>query len=358
MSIRRIAILLRKELVWGPKNFLFIFALIVPLVFTLLLNLLSGTFFSGKPTLGIVGGSTAVIAQAEANEAILVRTYAHEAALREATAAGAVDMGLLLPPDFDSRLAQNETAQVTVFVWGESLLRDRITLATAIVSLSRELAGQDAPLQLTEVTLGEGESMPWDERLLPFIVLMAIIFGGIMVPAASLVEEKQKRTLTAVITTTTSLGELFMAKGLLGVLLSLVMAALILLINRAFGSQPMLLAGLLTLAAIMAAIFGVLLGAFTKDLTSLFATMKAIGLLLYAPAFLYIFPGIPEWIGRIFPTYYIIAPIMTISLFDGQWTDIQSDVLILILLILLLLALTAGVVYRTRRQPTRIAGAG
>jgi ABC-2 type transport system permease protein len=356
MSIRRIAVLLGKELVWGPKNFLFIFALVVPLVFTLLLNLLSGTFFSGKPTLGIAGGSAAVIAQAEANQALLVRVYADEASLREATAVGTVDMGLLLPPDFDTRLAQDETTAVTIFVWGESLLRDRITLATAIVGLSRELSGQEAPLLITEVTVGEGESMPWDERLLPFIVLMAIIFGGIMVPAASLVEEKQKRTLTAVITTTASLGELFTAKGLLGILLSLFMGALILLINRAFGSQPLLLVSLLTLAAIMAAVFGVLLGAFTKDLTNLFATMKAIGLLLYAPAFLYIFPGIPEWIGRIFPTYYIIAPIMTISLFDGRWADIQTDVFILVLLILLLLGLTAGVVYRARRQPTMLPG--
>lgn len=356
MSIRRIAILLGKELLWGPKSFLFIFALIVPLVLTLLLNLLAGAFFSGKPRLGIAGGSPAIIAQAEVNEALLVRVYADEAALREATVAGAVDMGLLLPLDFEVRLAQTESTSVTVFVWGESLLRDRIALATAIVSLSRELSGQEAPLLITEVTVGEGESMPWDERLFPFIVLMAIIFGGIMVPAASLVEEKQNRTLTAIITTTTSLGELFTAKGLLGALLSLFMGALILLINRAFGNQPLLLATLLTLAAIMAALFGVLLGAFTKNLTNLFATMKAIGLLLYAPAFLYIFPGIPEWIGKIFPTYYIIAPIMTISLFDGRWTDIQGDVSILLLLILLLLGLTAGVVYRARRQPTMLPG--
>jgi ABC-2 type transport system permease protein len=356
MSFRRIAILLKKELVMGPKNLLFIFALIVPLVMTLLLNLLAGSFFSGKPRLGVAGGPSALIAQAEANEGLITRVYDDETALREATAAGSVDIGLFLPADFDARLSQDQPASVTIYVWGESLLRDRITLATTIVALSRELSGQEAPLLITEQTVGDGASMPWNERLLPFIVLMTIIFGGSMAPASSLVEEKQKRTLTAVTVTTVSLGELFMAKGLLGVILSLFMGVVILAVNRAFGSQPFLLLFLLTLAAIMAAIFGVLLGAFMKDMTNLFATVKATGLLLYAPAFLYIFPGIPAWIGKIFPTYYIIAPMMEISLFDGRWADIQTDVLILIGLIALLFGLATAVVHRARRQPTMLPG--
>jgi ABC-2 type transport system permease protein len=356
MSIRRIVVLLGKDMIWGPKNFMFIFALIIPLVITLLLNLLAGSFFSGKPKLGVAGDAPAFMVQAQANEGLIVTLYENETALREATAVGAVDMGLWLPAGFEARLVQDEPVDVTVYVWGESLLRDRITLATAIAGLSREIAGEAPPLRITEQTVGEGESMPWEERLLPFVVLMTIIFGGSMVPASSLVEEKQRRTLSAVLTTTTSLDELFLAKGIMGFLLSMFMGVVILAVNQAFGTQPVLLLGLLAMAAVMAATFGVLLGAFMKDMTSLMATVKATGLLLYAPAFLYIFPGIPEWIGRIFPTYYIIAPLMTLSLFDGRWADIQTDVLILGLLILLLLGLVAGVVYRARRQPTLLPG--
>jgi ABC-2 type transport system permease protein len=53
MSVRRVLVLLVKELLMGPKNMIFIFALVVPLVITLLINLLVGTFFSGKPRLGV-----------------------------------------------------------------------------------------------------------------------------------------------------------------------------------------------------------------------------------------------------------------------------------------------------------------
>jgi ABC-2 type transport system permease protein len=356
MSVRRIFVLLKKELVMGPKNLFFVFALVVPLVLTLLLNLLAGNFFAGKPKLGLAGGPSALIAQAVANDGLIVRLYENETVLREATAAGTVDMGLYLPADFDGRLAQDEPVSVTIYVWGESLLRDRISLATTIVGLSRAISGQEAPLRISEEVVGESDSLPWSERLLPLIVLMTVIFGGSMVPASAIIEEKQQRTLTAVTVTSTTLAELFAAKGLLGVILSMLMGVVILALNNAFGSQPALLLFLLLLAAIMAAAFGVLLGALIKDMTNLFATMKATGLLLYAPGFLYIFPDIPAWVGKIFPTYYIIAPMMAISLFDGRWADIQTDLFILIGLILLLLGVVAAVVHRARRQPTMLPG--
>ncbi|MFC1923127.1 hypothetical protein ACFLY4_07545 [Chloroflexota bacterium] len=51
------------------------------------------------------------------------------------------------------------------------------------------------------------------------------------------------------------------------------------------------------MSALLAAAFGVLMGALFNDINSLFAIIKAIGILLYDPAFIYIFPGIPTWIG-------------------------------------------------------------
>lgn len=90
-----------------------------------------------------------------------------------------------------------------------------------------------------------------------------------MVPATSLVEEKQKQTLTALTTTPTSLEEVLLAKGLLGVILSLVVGVLILVMNRALGVQPLLLLLVLGLGAAMAAAFGVLLGVYVKDINTL-----------------------------------------------------------------------------------------
>ena len=53
MSARRVGVLLVKEFRRGATNFIFIFALVVPIVFSLVLSLLFGSFFSGKPKLGV-----------------------------------------------------------------------------------------------------------------------------------------------------------------------------------------------------------------------------------------------------------------------------------------------------------------
>jgi len=171
-----------------------------------------------------------------------------------------------------------------------------------------------------------------------------VFLGGLFLPAISVVNEKEKRTLEALVITPTTIGDVFAAKGLLGIILSLVMGVVILVLNQAFGAEPALSMLVLVLGAIMAAEIGLLLGVLVNKTTSLFAVVKFGGLLLYAPAFVYLFPQIPEWIGRIFPTYYAIQPIVEISLRGGGWPEIAINVFILagldlVLIVAIMLAL-------------------
>jgi ABC-2 type transport system permease protein len=52
MNLRRILVLFGKEVLQGPKNFMFFFALVIPVVLTLLLSLVFGTYFSNVVTPG------------------------------------------------------------------------------------------------------------------------------------------------------------------------------------------------------------------------------------------------------------------------------------------------------------------
>jgi ABC-2 type transport system permease protein len=357
MSLRRIAVLLGKELIWGSKGFMFILAIVMPLVLTLAINLLVGTFFSGRPRLAVFdAGQSEMVAALRENEGLVLREAGSPGAVESAVRSGSTDMGLLLPAGFDEQLRSGEESDVTVYVYGESLLKDRAFLASAIAGELRTITGEQSPVEIVTETLGNGASVPWEERLLPFVVMMAVILGGTMVPATSLVQEKQQRTITAVTTTSASLGELFAAKGLLGFLIAVAMGILILVINRAFGAQPLLLVSLLALGAVMAATFGVILGALVKDINTLFATIKGLGILLYAPALIYLFPTLPQWLARVFPTYYMIGPIVEVTQRGAGWADIQWDVLILALLDLLLIVAVAAITRRARRQPTLLPG--
>lgn len=351
MNLRRVGILLYREFVQGPKNFIFIFSVAVPLMLSFILSILFGTLFASKPRLGIndVGNSQFTRA-AETMEAFIVREYVNEAELKEAAQIGVVDIGIVLPLDFDARVASGQPTSMRAYIWGESLMKDRAMLAVAMTSWVRSIAGHESPVEIATTVLGNTSVLPWEDRLLPFVVMMSTMFGGIMLPASSLVTEKQKRTLSALAVTPTTMSEIYVSKAVMAVVVSTVMGLLILALNRALGSNMSLLVGVLVLGAILAAEFGVLLGMLVKDINSLFATVKSAGLFLYAPALIYMFPEIPQWIAKIFPTYYIIQPVIEISQHGAGLSEIAWQLGILMTLIVFLGFVIALLTQRRRNQ--------
>lgn len=355
-GLRRISILLQRELVRGPRNYIFIFAIAVPFLVTLVVSLLFGTLFAGKPRLGFVdAGQSQVIALANEVDSFVVKEYDTAVALKNAVGNGGVDLGIILPADFDARVRRGEETELTAYVWGESLLKNRAVLGFTLAGLIRQMAGQEAPVNIITRTLGDADFISWEDRILPLIILMTVIIGGTMIPATSLVDEKQKRTLNALTITPASLGEVFVAKALLGIIVSTLMGVGVLLLNRAIGSQPVLLVWVLFLGATASGLFGILLGAFVKDITTLFAVIKGIGILLYAPAFIYLFPSIPQWIAQVFPTYYIVQPVVEIVQQGATLPDIAPELLILCLIILAQMAVITYIIRRSHHYEMVVA---
>lgn len=347
MNVRRVLVLLAKELRYSSNSFILVFAVVIPVVMTLVVTLLFGTLFSGKPKLGINDqGNSELTEMLATTDALSSREYGSDEELRQAVESGSVDLGLVIPDEFDASLDGGDEAQLDAYVWGESLLKNRAAIATTLVVLVREMVGQQVPVDIVTTSLGDQEDISWEQRIFPFVVFMAIILGGTMVPATSLVNEKQRRTLKALVITPASFGDVLGAKGIFGFLVSLLVAILVLFLNQSLGNQPGLLVGLLALSSLMAAGFGLLLGVFIKDINTLFAVIKGLGIVLYAPAIIYLFPGIPQWIGKLFPTYYMLGPLMDISQKDAGWSQVGPDVYILVALLLLLL----GVVILVARR--------
>ena len=349
MSLRCMGILLGKELWQGPKNFIFVWALVMPIIIWLAVSLIFGTLFDEKPRLGVVAeGDSQLVAMAEQLPSVITKEYGSVTEIKQAVEDGAVDIGIVLPVDFDSSVRQGEKIELTSYIWGESLAKNRTILGVTIADLVRELAGQEAPIEIEAITLGDKVSIPWNDRVLPLIVLMAVFLGGLFLPAASVIEEKERRTLEAVAITPASVGDVFTAKGLMGIILSLFMGVVILALNQAFGTEPALLVLVLALGATMAAEIGLLCGALMKDITTLFTVWKAGGIFLFGPAIIYMFPQIPQWIGRLFPTYYFLQPIIAISQ-GGGWPSVATNVFILAGLDLLLIAVVVFALKKTRQ---------
>jgi ABC-2 type transport system permease protein len=340
MNIHRIFTLLKKEFVYGSHNFIFVMAVVMPVGISLVLSLLLGTLFSGKPRLGILDqGNSQLTARMVELDFILTETYSVEETLRADVERGALDMALILPENFDRQLQADAVTSMDLFIWGESLLKHRTVLAVALVRGIIDVAGREVPVETELVLLGDEANIPWDVRLFPLLVVMTIFIGGMMVPATSMVEEKMHRTYRALLTTPATLVDILGAKALTGVILALFNGLLILLINNAFGTQPALLVGLLVLGGIFAAALGIIMGVQVKDINTLFTLIKSTGIILYAPAFIFMFPEIPQWIAKLFPTYYVLGPIVNLTMNNATWAEIATDVYILIALIVALIAI-------------------
>jgi len=351
MSFLRIRVLFGKEFKHALRSYFFIFAAVAPIALTLMVNLLFGSLFSGKPKLGIFDPVNSQFVESFSKwETFDLQLFFSEKELKNATASGSLDMGILLPKNFDSNIQSGAKVQLNTYVWGQSLLKDRALIRSGFLYQVREKSKQQAPIDIIMVPLGKEENIPWKDRFLPILILMAIFIGGFTIPAALLVEEKQKQTIGAVLTTPVSQSEIFIAKSSIGILTSIIMGTVTLFLNNALNAQFVLTLLVLFCGAIMASCFGLLLGAFMSDMAALYSAIKGLGIILYGPGIVAMFPQIPQWIGKIFPTYYIMNPILEINQRGGNWASIKSDIYILIAVLAVFLTIV-GVVANKIRQP-------
>ena len=84
----------------------------------------------------------------------------------------------------------------------------------------------------------------------------------------------------------------------------------------------------------------------------MFALIKGTGFILLAPTIFYIFPEWPQWIAKLFPTYWVINPIYEITINNGQLGDVVGELAIAVVVII---ALAGVVMLQTRRLRTKLA---
>jgi len=252
MNLRRIAVLYARELRASAGNFLMIFALVVPVVFSLLINLVFGELYSGKPVLGFYDPENSQFTQSMMAQTHLKSTrYDSLDKMISDVDLGAIETGYVVPQGFDQALKDGSQIDFTVYAWGEASLNSRLITDTTIANVISQVAGLPQTAQVVLHPLGPAEQDSLADKLLPLLILMSIMLGGVMVPALSMIGEKQNRTLLALNVTPAHLSEVFAAKTLLGVTMGSATGLVTLVLNGAFGGRPLLLVTVMLLGVRM-----------------------------------------------------------------------------------------------------------
>jgi len=351
MNFHNIVTIIKKEVRGGIKDPLFLTVFIVPLLFTLIFQLVFGRLWVQKTVIAIFqeGGGSRIIQEFEQNDAIRIIELLSVDAVYTEVKDKKADVGVIFPENLEDKLKNAEKVILKVYINGESLAKNRTIAGTAIASALRNLSPNLTPVNFEEIQIGEEKSLNLIQQALPIIVLIAILFGAFMLSSTFLVKEKEKRTLSALLVTPISISELLFAYGLLSVTLSLFMALMILFLNVGF-NLPIIILIPLILGSIFGVELGLMLGIFAKDMATIFAAIKSLGIFLYAPAIVLIFPNWPQWIARIFPTYYIIYPVFRISIFRDSFSKVSLDLTILSGLVVLFYILLLQAINRLKNS--------
>lgn len=331
MSLRRIFILLLKEFKLGSKRFIIIWSLIAPFLISIVLSIVLGIFYIRTPRLGIyLEGESQIKNILFETKSIITKEYKTIESLKSEVKDGIIDVGVIIPKDFDEKLRRGEKVVLKSFIFGESYAKNRAIIVVTLGNLIREISQKRIEINLESEEVGE-KGLPIKLRIFPLIVLVAIFFGGLFIPSTSLIEEKEKKTLDALKVSSIYLSEILTSKWLFGFFVSLFTGIIILLINNIFMINPILLTIFTILGSIMATILGLILGIYLNDFATLLSFWKIGGIILFFPIFQYLFPKRFDLVSKFFPTYYIVKPILEI-IEKGRLENTLNYILILILI--------------------------
>jgi ABC-2 type transport system permease protein len=314
-----------RELKLGPRSPVVLLAVVMPLLMTFLVASVFGGLLESQPRLGIYSADqTAISAEAQVMDGIRAVTYDSEQAIRADVADHELDAALLLPVGFDAAVGSGDPVEVTYLVSGQALASDRAVLAATVTALVRELAGSQSAVRVTVVTVGAEDYVPLGDRLIPLLVVYAVVVAALFVPAASILDERVKGTLNAILVTPATMREVLASKALFASLLSILMGVVTLVINQAFSGEVAGIVLALAIGTAMLVELGLILGLWVKDMNTLYTWIKAGGILIVLPGLLALFPTLPAWISKIAPTYYFLQPIYDLSVGGASLSDVLA----------------------------------
>jgi len=277
--------------------------------------------------------------------------------------------GIALPSGYDAALIAGQRPTIRLFVNGQ-LEVSSTQLIHMIEPALRALAGRQPPARIeTLIANADSKDVPRPDTVQDcpvlcfdiqrFLLIMFLTVGltmtAIMIPSSMLVEEKEQRTLGAVLVAQASYADFVAGKGLAGLVYALLSGVIILALNGGLSGEVGLTILVLLLSCIFMVEIGLLLGALFDSLAALntwsFVILMPLtlpGVLVPATSLGLLDLGTAEWVLHTIPTYYMIDAVQRAVSGAVSTVDAVTDLLVLGISALLLFA--AAVVLLRRQE--------
>ena len=238
-------------------------------------------------------------------------------------------VGLAFPSDFLAAIAAGDQTEVTLFVTSEVPAEVRAGLSSMVREMAYLAAG-NAPLVTlpgeAEVLLGvdrAGDQVSLQETMRPLFVFFLLLVE-MMALATLVAEEIQQRTVTAILTTPTSVTDFLTAKAILGTLLALSQAVLLMALIGALGTNSAVVLVSLFLGSVLVTGFGLWAGSAGKDFISIIFWSMLFLIPLMIPSIAVLFPGTAATWVQALPSWGLVEAIVQSTSYGAGFSELAG----------------------------------
>ncbi|MFC1935116.1 ABC transporter permease [Chloroflexota bacterium] len=265
-------------------------------------------------------------------EGLEIRAVQSEESLKQGVIEGEYVAGVALPADVVEKLISGQKPKISLYFAANSPEEIREAIKVVISELAYYQTGQVLSIEISEEILGPdmtGRPVPPRDYLRSLLAAL-IILTETMFLASLIGEEVERRTVQALLVTPMSVTDLFVAKGITGVILTFTQAVLFMAVVGGLSQQPFIILVTLLLGAILVTGVSFALGAMSKDFMSVLSWAFPTLIVLMIPAVSVVIPGASTAWVKIIPSYYLVDVVHRAANFGSGWGDVWINIVILL----------------------------
>ncbi len=366
MNPRAAAAIAAKDLIDALKNYRLLAIILMPIGFSVLFGLLYRDAPSSAAIVAYDPGGSQIVKSIGELEGWSLWVATSETEVEPTMTEQNALAGVVLPADFDARLAAGDRPPLKIILNGAQ--DGRFGARRLLIDLILVQSGQPLPVDLVETTINSSESdagstspasapvanvlqeLSLQGYLLVTWSMMGLAMVGMYMVPTLLVEETERKTLDALLVAPVSYVDLIVGKALVGLVYASLSAGLVFALNAQVpirGIAPLIGVGLLS--ALFATLIGLWLGGMISNMQSLNSWGSFPLLAFLLPVLLSGIPSNPLWsVLQFFPPTHTLEGIgraLTGESLDRVWVNM------LVLFISCLLA--GGLVWLSLRRRER-----
>jgi ABC-2 type transport system permease protein len=328
--VRRVKSIITKELVEAFRNKTFLIVFLLPLIASLFFSIINNAEMEKNFRVGIIEEENQGFFKFVSTNIKNFKPYSYQnveegnAALRQ----GSID-GLIVLHNKQNFTIYIDSQKAMTFLFLRSSIEELIEL---YLGIEPEVIKEVIPVNISKAH--------WS--FLPIWITITITMIGVLVLSGSLAEEKESKTLDALLVTPVNKSDILLGKSGAGIILIFLTVTTMFLVNGVILEgflQYITLCVMILAAALCFSALGLLIG----NLAGSQSTARSLGTIVYFPllfpALIYDLTAFTRKLARLFPTYHLMIGLEKLLLYKDGFLAVWKNIAILLFFCLIFIAI-------------------